>query len=109
MGAPDGMPAARPDLERQIHDLNKVVALVSPRAPVAIEVGERLGGDGFLQRFPGRLELPYPVRCRGEHGAILHEVAPGAEWAVARHDLGVRSGKVEQAVTRLDHAVHSTP
>src|SRR6185437_10082466 len=71
-------------LERQVHHLHERVSVERPLAPVGIEIGEGLGGDGLVQGFPGRLELSYPVRGRGQHVAILREIGLGAKRAVAR-------------------------
>src|SRR2546426_10937481 len=97
---------ARPrTLQGQVDDPDERIPVQPPLAPVGLEIGERLGGDGVVHRFPGRLELSYPVRGRGQHVAILREVGLGAERAVAGDDLGVRVREAQQTVGRLYHAV----
>src|SRR5437667_7480855 len=97
---------ARPrTLQGQVDDLDDRVAVQPSLAPVGLEIGERFGGDAFFHGFPRCLELSYPVRGRGQHVAILRVVGLGAEWAVARDDLGVRVREAQQAVGRLYHAV----
>src|SRR5207244_11231117 len=90
-----------------VHDLDERVAVERPLAPVDVEVGEGFGGGALFDRFPGRLELAYPVRGRRQHVAKLREVGLGAEWAVARDDLRVAVRGGQQAVRRRDAALHA--
>jgi len=96
-------------LERQIDNSDEVIALISAAGPVGIEIGERFGGDRFFERLPGRLELPYPVAAVASMSRYFTRSALVASGPWARHDLGVRIGEVEQAVTRRDHASTRPP
>src|SRR5438046_4900871 len=72
-------PSRSAELQSQVDNLDEAVAVETPLAPVGLEIGEGLGGDGFFHRFPGRLEGPYPVRGLGQHVAIPRELGLGAE------------------------------
>src|SRR5256886_17353345 len=68
---------AADSLQSQVDDLDERVTVEPALAPLRIEIDERPGCDRLLEGFPGRLELPYPVRGRGEHVAIFRELGLG--------------------------------
>ena len=70
------------DSERQIDDLDELVAVDDAFAPDGVEIGERLFRDGFLGGFSRRLQFLNAIARGDEHVPEFREVRFVAERAV---------------------------
>jgi hypothetical protein len=86
------------DSERQIDDLDKLVAVDYSFAPDGVEIGERLFRDGFLGGFSRRLQFLNAIARGDEHVPEFREVRFVAERAVPRNNPGVIAGERENFV-----------
>lgn len=91
-------------LESEIDDLDEDVAVEEAFAPIGLEIGEGLCGDGFLGGFAGGLQLLDAVAGGDEHLAEFGEVRFIAERTVAADDLSVIIGERQNLVGSGDHA-----
>src|SRR5258705_173523 len=91
------------DSERQIDDLDELVAVDDAFAPDGFEIGERLFRDGFLGRVSRGLQFLNAIAGGDEHVPGFREVHFVAERAVPRNNLGVIAGEREDFVGGGDH------
>ena len=92
------------DSERQIDDLDELVAVDDAFAPYGVEIGERLFRDGFLGGFSRRLQFLSAIARGDEHVPEFREVRFVAERAVPRNNPGVIAGERENFVGGTNHA-----
>ncbi len=93
------------DSERQIEDLDELVAVDDAFAPDGFEIGERLFRDGFLGGFSRGLQFLNAIAGGDEHVPGFREVRFVAERAVPRNNLGVIAGERENCVGGGNHAI----
>src|SRR5580693_4969348 len=79
--------------ERQIDDLDPLLAVDNAIAPYGVEIGERLFRDGFLGRFSRGLQFLNPIARSNQHVPKFREVRFVAYRAVPRDNLGVVAGQ----------------
>ena len=85
--------AYRYNSQRQIDDLDELVAVDDTFAPDGLEIGERLFRDSFLGGFSRGLQFLNAIARSDEHVPGFREVRPIAEWTVPRNNLGVVVGQ----------------
>src|SRR5882762_9812774 len=86
------------DSERQIDDLDPLVAVDEAFAPDGVEIGEWLLRDGFLGGFSRGLQFLNAIARSDQHVPESREVCFVAERAVPRNNLGVIAGERENFV-----------
>src|SRR5271155_793387 len=81
--------------QRQIDDLDPLIAVDDAFAPDRVEIGEWLFRNGLLGRFSRGLQSLNAIARSDEHVPELREVRFVAERAVPRNNLGVTAGERE--------------
>ncbi len=92
------------DSERQIDDLDELVAVDDALAPNSVEIGEGLFRDGFQGGFSRALQALNAITRSDQHIPGFREVRFVANRAVPRNDLGVIVGERENFVGGGNHA-----
>src|SRR6266849_6732748 len=93
------------DSERQIEDVDPLVAVDDAFAPDGFEIGERLFRGGFLGGFSRRFQFLNAIARSDEHVPGFREVRFVAERSVPRNNLGIIVRERENFVGSGDHTV----
>src|ERR1700722_4426807 len=79
--------------ERQIDELDPLLAVDDAIAPYRVEIGEGLFRDGLLGRFSRGLQFRNAIARSDQHVPKLREVRFVAERSVSRNNPGVVIGQ----------------